>query len=77
MTEDISEVIAAVLGVERSSIAIETAREDVNNWDSLNHLRIISALEEKFQIRFTMDEIQSIASVGDVVRFLNAHRDDH
>jgi acyl carrier protein len=43
----------------------------IDGWDSLTHLRLISAVEEQFTTEFTLDELMKLDDVGaflDVVR---------
>jgi acyl carrier protein len=62
----IREVMAGVLDVEADAIADGFRRDDASAWDSMNHLRLISALEEAFGIRFTMKEVGEMESFGDL-----------
>ena len=39
-------------------------------WDSLNHVRLIVALESDFQTEFSEEEIQAMVSVDEIVRIL-------
>ncbi len=39
---------------------------DVENWDSLNHIDLIVAIERKFKIKFTMREVTGLKTVGDL-----------
>jgi acyl carrier protein len=57
VSDRIREVIAGVLEVEPGAIGASFGREDAPLWDSLNHLRLITALEEAFDIRFDMREV--------------------
>ena len=52
-----------------------TAR-DVENWDSFNHINLIIALEEAFDVRFTSEEIGKMTNVGDLFKVLRAHGKD-
>ena len=62
----VREVMAGVLDVEAGEIVDGFRRDDASAWDSMNHLRLISALEEAFGIRFTMKEVGEMESFGDV-----------
>ncbi|MFL6292281.1 MAG: acyl carrier protein [Thermoanaerobaculia bacterium] len=62
----IREVMAGVLDVEEAAIGDGFRRDDAGAWDSMNHLRLISALEEAFGIRFTMKEVGEMGSFGDL-----------
>lgn len=43
---------------------------DVERWDSLNHINLVVALEEAFNITFTTEEIAGMANVGDLVKVM-------
>ena len=62
----VREVMAGVLDVEAGDIGDGFRRDDASAWDSMNHLRLITALEEAFGIRFTMKEVGEMESFGDV-----------
>lgn len=48
-------------------IGDDTAREEFPNWDSLGHIRLISALEESFGVSFSIEEIEGMTSVGRIL----------
>lgn len=54
----------------------EMAARDVEGWDSYNHINLIVALEEAFDISFTTEEIGSMAKVGDLITLLAAKGQD-
>lgn len=64
--DQVREVMAGVLDVEAAAIDDGFRRDDASAWDSMNHLRLISALEEAFGIRFTMKEVGEMESFGDL-----------
>jgi acyl carrier protein len=43
---------------------------DVENWDSLNHIDLIVAIERKFKIKFTTREITGLKTVGDLAELI-------
>ena len=45
---------------------------DVENWDSLSHVRLMVAVEEDFKIHFSSSEIASFKTVGDLVTSIEA-----
>ena len=59
----IREVMAEILEIAPEGIGDGFHREAAPSWSSLNHLRLVTALEEAFGIRFTMKE------VGEMERF--------
>ena len=44
----------------------ETNAENIEDWDSLSHIRLIVATEKKFGIKFSYDELQSMKNVGEM-----------
>lgn len=73
MRDRIRLLVADVLGVEAGTVDERRDRNDFESWDSLNHLRIVSGIEEEFGIRFGMDEIEGARSVRDLVRLVDGH----
>ena len=43
---------------------------DVENWDSLNHIDLIVAIEKKFKVKFTTREVTSLKTVGDLAELV-------
>ncbi len=48
-------------------LTFETTAKDVQGWDSLTHITIISLVEETFSIKFKMKEVISMQNVGDMI----------
>lgn len=64
-------LIAEQFNVEADSITMETAFQDDLNADSVNIVDLSMALEEEFGIEeLAEEEITTIVTVGDLVRFL-------
>jgi acyl carrier protein len=53
-------LIADVLDLDSSDVGPELSRADTAQWDSLNHLRLVTALEEEFGVQLTLDQIAQI-----------------
>ena len=63
MTEKLLELVGEVLGIDPSELDMTRTMDDVDAWDSLNHLKLVTAVEEEYSIRLEMDEIESITSL--------------
>lgn len=70
MNDVVRTVVAEILGTDKSEVSEALSAESADNWDSLNHLRIISALEQECRVTFVMDEIQSAMSVSALIRLI-------
>ena len=47
-----------------------TTSADIEEWDSLNQIKIILACEKKFVIRFTPREVNAFENIGEMVDHL-------
>lgn len=63
----VKSIISSILGVDVSEIGDDTAIGDLPEWDSLNHIQIISAIEKEFNFRFTPDVMMDLEDVSDIV----------
>ena len=64
MNDKLTEIVAELFELEPAAVNDALTPEDVELWDSMNHLRLISAVEEEFQIKLSMKEIESIRSLA-------------
>lgn len=69
----VAQVIKTVLGLAELPAA-EDGPSQIHEWDSLGALRLVLALEERFEITLTEDEIRTAHSVGDVEAAVSAAR---
>jgi acyl carrier protein len=44
-----------------------TTSNDIEGWDSLNHIGIISAAEKEFRIKFALGELSTLKDVGSMI----------
>lgn len=66
-------ILSRILDIEESSINDQTSPDNVESWDSFNGLMIVSELEKKFKVRFTMDEVVAVKCVKDIKESLKRH----
>ncbi|MEX0729870.1 MAG: acyl carrier protein [Aquisalimonadaceae bacterium] len=74
MQDGLRSAFADLFGLDESEVTEELTPDSVDLWDSLNHLRLITALEEAFGIKLTMAEIEyMMGSVAKVREVLERH----
>ena len=47
-----------------------TVADDIEDWDSLEHINLVVAVEKEFGMKFTMGEVTGMANVGEMVDIL-------
>ena len=59
---------------EENDIAIsrEMTAQDIENWDSLHHIQLISEVERAFGVKFKLREVLSMKNVGDLIDLIQA-----
>lgn len=60
------EIAAKVFRVTTDRLSAETAVGSIEAWDSLTHLELIFRLEEAFGVRFEMQRIAEMRSLGEI-----------
>ena len=63
---DVQEIFRDVLDEDDLIIEDRTTADDVDEWDSLNHIQLVVTIEKHFKIRFSSSEIQSFNNVGEM-----------
>jgi acyl carrier protein len=66
--KELNEIFADVLDIPSLTLTEQTTAKDIAEWDSLSHIHLVVAIEERFRIRFNSSEIQTWKNVGDMVR---------
>jgi acyl carrier protein len=67
---EIREIIADVLDQPDIQINADTAADDVEGWDSFNHINIVVAVEAHFGVKFHTAEIEEVRNVGELVELI-------
>ena len=68
----VKEIMIDTFDVDDLALTRQTTAEDVEEWDSLSHIRLMVAVERRFKVRFTNAEIESMGNVGDLVDLIGA-----
>ena len=65
--EEVKSIIAENLKVDASVLSEDTAIGDLPEWDSLHHLQIVAAIEQKYGFQFEPDVLMDLEDVSDIV----------
>ncbi len=65
--EELNTVFRDVFGDDDIVVTDETTSADIDGWDSLMHITLISEVESHFDIRFQMKDVIGMKNVGEMV----------
>lgn len=65
--EKLNKVFQDVFDDETITVQDSTTAEDIEDWDSLEHINLVVAVEKCFGIKFTMGEVTGMKNVGAMV----------
>ena len=68
--EALDEVFEEVFDDESIHVKPETTADDIEDWDSLEHINLVVAIENRFGIKFKMNEVTSMKNVGEMVEII-------
>lgn len=71
----IQDVFRDIFDDDSLTISAETTANDIEGWDSLEHINIISAIEDELDIDFEMGEITEFKNVGDMIDAVSSKLD--
>ncbi len=60
-----------VFEIDDLQISAATTAADLDEWDSLSHIRLIVALERRLKIKFKNTELEGLMNVGDLVKVID------
>ena len=70
MLEKLKEIIAEKLGVEIEEISEESRFKEDLNADSLDLFELVMAIEEEFGTSIPSEDLEKLATVGDVIEYM-------
>lgn len=70
--EKITEIFREVFGDNNIVINDEMTAADVENWDSLTHMQMITKVEDELGIKFKLKELNRLKKVGDLISIVES-----
>lgn len=67
VADRVIEVAASVFEIDKSALGMSDSPQSIETWDSLNHLKLITAVETAFAIRLPMQIVLKIRDIGGLV----------
>lgn len=63
----LTKIFRNVFDDKRIVITRRTVSNDIDDWDSLEHINLISAVENEFAMKFKMKEVSGMKNVGEMI----------
>ena len=63
----LTEIFQDVFDDDDIVLTDDTCADDIEDWDSLEHINLISAVENEFSMKFAMKEVSTMKNVGEMV----------
>jgi acyl carrier protein len=67
IAHELQELLSKVLKHNRFEISDALTAKEVEGWDSLSHMTLITAIEEKYGFRFKLKELNMMKTVGQLI----------
>lgn len=71
---DKNEIFTAVQDIFRDNfdddtleLTRETCADDIEDWDSLEQINLLTAMEKKFNVKFKLEDVRGLKNVGDLL----------
>lgn len=70
--EQIRNIASDLFEVSADRITAASSPETVEAWDSIQHLNLVLALEEKFELQLSPEDIERMKTIGDVTKLVES-----
>ncbi|MHC4166268.1 MAG: acyl carrier protein [Planctomycetota bacterium] len=68
--EKVRAIMVEIFQVSENKIPPDLEQEDLENWDSLQHLNLMLALEQEFEVTLDVDDLATLTSVPAILKYL-------
>ncbi|HRU97350.1 MAG TPA: acyl carrier protein [Ruminococcus sp.] len=66
----LNSVFRDVFDDDSLSVNENTTSADIEDWDSIEHINLISAVEDEFSMQFRMREVSGMKNVGEMIAII-------
>ncbi len=67
LLEEVQDIFRDVFDQPDLVITRESSASNVDDWDSLAHINLVTAIEKRYKIKFALGELQELKNVGDML----------
>ncbi len=66
----LNEVFRDIFDDDSIVVNASTTSADIDDWDSIEHINLIGAVEDEFGMRFKMKEVSGMKNVGEMINII-------
>lgn len=70
MEDELKKIFKNIFKIEEKKINKKTNYKSIKNWDSLNHVKLVMAIESKFRISIDPDQSINFLSYNTILNYL-------
>lgn len=71
LESEVIRIVAEVFNANPAEISLQTGPDDLREWDSMGHIRLMMAIEEAYGVSFSTADNSSVQSVAELVALLS------
>ena len=70
--EELQSIFRDILDQPDLVLTRDSNASNVEDWDSLAHVNLVTAVERRYNIKFALGELQELKNVGDMIDLIQA-----
>ncbi|MCA9667745.1 MAG: acyl carrier protein [Myxococcales bacterium] len=70
----VAQIAADLFGVSADKVTDSFSAESTDKWDSVAHLNLVTAVEERFDIMFEPEEVDEMKTIGAIAKLVDEKR---
>ena len=74
---ELNEIFIDILDNDHIVLNMSSNSKQIDEWDSLNNMQLVVAIEKRYKIKFTANEIQGWNSIGDMCESIQRKKQKH
>jgi acyl carrier protein len=70
LLEELQDIFRDIFDQPNLVITRESSASTIEDWDSLTHVNLVTAIEKRYKVKFALGELQELKNVGDLMDLL-------
>ena len=70
VVDELGKIFGEIFAHDTARFSADTVPDDVKKWDSIGHMSMVAAVDERFGVQFEVDEIMEMIDVKKILEIL-------